>query len=215
MKQIDVNEVYILFEELKKQLKQVNENTPPSVQPQIEVPDLSVISDLEAKLDDVISDIHKPIKTEHHHIFSIASSKVLFGMIGLGILLLISSFSVYYQRREISTYKDNDLKYRYVKMLGETTPKKISTLENIFKNRRDSVKALRNQVKQYEKAIIEEAKRLEKARLKEQEAERLQREAESLKQQKKLPSTSVQRYRPRINQQDRTGRFLKKIFDFI
>lgn len=184
MKQIDVNEVYILFEELKKQLKQVNENTPPSVQPQIEVPDLSVISDLEAKLDDVISDIHKPIKTEHHHIFSIASSKVLFGMIGLGILLLISSFSVYYQRREISTYKDNDLKYRYVKMLGETTPKKISTLENIFKNRRDSVKALRNQVKQYEKAIIEEAKRLEKARLKEQEAEQLKQKAESLKQQK-------------------------------
>ena len=165
----------------KKQLKQVNENTPPVVQPQIELPDLSTISDLTIKLDDVISEIRKPMKTEHHHIFSIASSKVFFGMIGLGILLLISSFSVYYQRREISTYKDNDLKYRYVKMLGETTPKEISTLENIFENKRDSVKIIRKQVKQYEKAIIEEAKRLEKARLKEQEAERLKQEAELLK----------------------------------
>ena len=165
----------------KKKLKQVNRNTPSVVQPQIELPDLSVISDLTVKLDDVISEIRKPMKTEHHYIFSIASSKVLFGMIGLGILLLISSFSVYYQRREISTYKDNDLKYRYVKILGETTPKEISTLENIFENKRDSVKIIRKQVKQYEKSLIEEAKRLEKARLKEQEAEQLRREAELLK----------------------------------
>ncbi|MCD8177488.1 MAG: hypothetical protein LUE98_08720 [Tannerellaceae bacterium] len=37
-------------------------------------------------------------------------------------------------------------------------------------------------VQQYEKAVMEEAKRLEKARLKELEAEKLQKEAEELKQ---------------------------------
>jgi hypothetical protein len=39
-------------------------------------------------------------------------------------------------------------------------------------------------VEQCEKTVIEEAKRLEQARLKEQEAEQLKREAESLKQSK-------------------------------
>jgi hypothetical protein len=181
MKQIDVNEVYILFEELKKQLKQVNENSTPVVQPQI--PNLSVIPNLTTKLDEVISEVRKPAKTEHKHIFSIDSSKVFFGIIGMSVLLLISSFMVYYQRKEISTYKDNDLKYRYVKMVGEITPGELNALEDIFENKRDSIKTIRSQVKQYEKAVVEEAKRLEKARLKEQEAERLKQEAENLKQQ--------------------------------
>jgi len=156
--------VYILFEELKKQLKQVSENSTPVTQPQIEMPDLSVISDLTAKLDEVINEIRKPVKTEHHHVFHIASNKIFFSVIGVSVALLISLFAIYYQRKEISTYRDNDLKYRYVKMVGETTPKKLSTLENVFENKRDSVKVIRKQVEQYEKAVIEETKRLEKAR---------------------------------------------------
>ncbi|WP_163269844.1 hypothetical protein [Dysgonomonas sp. 511] len=43
------------------------------------------------------------------------------------------------------------------------------------------MKVIQKQVKQYEKAVLEEVKRLEQARLKEQEAERLRREAEKLK----------------------------------
>lgn len=184
MKQIDVNEVYILFEELKKNIKQMNENRIPVVQPQIEIPDLSIISDLTTKLDEVINEVRKPVKTEHKHIFSIASNKIFFSVIGVNVALLISLFAIYYQRKEISTYKDNDLRYRYVKMVGEITPEELNTLENIFENKRDSVKVIRKQVEQYENAVLEAAKRLEKARLKEQEAERLKQEAENLKQQK-------------------------------
>ena len=184
MKQIDVNEVYMLFEEIKKQIKQVNENSTIDVQSQIEIPDLSEVPNLTAKLDEVINEVRKPIKTEHHHTFSITSNKIFFAVIGVCIALLISLFVIYYQREEISNYKDNDLKYRYIKMEGEITPIELNLLENVFENKRDSVKTIRKQVKEYEKAVIEEAKRLEKARLKEQEAERLKREAENLKQQK-------------------------------
>ena len=105
-------------------------------------------------------------------------------MIGVCIALLISLFVIYYQREEISNYKDNDLKYRYTKMLGEITPSELNLLENIFENKQDSVKIIRKQVKEYEKAVLEEAERLEKVRLKEKEAERLKKEAEILKQQK-------------------------------
>ena len=71
-------------------------------------------------------------------------------------------------------------------MQGEITPAGLICLDSIFDNRRDSVKMIRQQVKQYEKAVFEEAKRLEKAWLKEQKAERLKKEAEKLKQVKKF-----------------------------
>jgi len=76
----------------------------------------------------------------------------------------------------MSNYKDNDLKYRHIKMAGKITPTELNLLENIFENKRDSVKIIRKQVQEHEKAIIEEAKRLERARLKEQEAENLKQQ---------------------------------------
>ena len=74
----------------------------------------------------------------------------------------------------------------YIEDEGEhfRIPDDIEHLENIFENKRDSVRIIRSQVREYEKAVLDEAKRLEQARLKEQEAERLRQEAESLKQNK-------------------------------
>lgn len=188
MREINVNEVYTLFEEIKKQLKQIGEKqvtTPePVPQPKIEIPDLSVIPELTNKLDEVISEVRKPVKTEHRHIFSFESNKIFFSVIGLSLAFLINLFVIYFQREELSTYKDNDLKYRYVKMEGEITPEKLNMLEDIFENKRESIKAIRKDVEKYEKALAEEAKRLEKARLKEQEAERLRKEAKEIKENK-------------------------------
>lgn len=184
MRNIEISEVYTLFEEIKELIKKGSDKAPTVVQPEIELPDLSVVSDLTDKLQGTIKEARKPVKTECHHTFSIASNKIFFSVIGMGIALLVCMFVVYCQREEISTYKDNDLKYRYIKMQGTTVPESILNMENIFDYKRDSVKIIRKQVGQYEKAVFEEAKRLEQARLKEQEAERLSREAESLKQNK-------------------------------
>ena len=139
------------------------------------------IDKLSGKLDEAIREIHKTVRTDHHHIFSIASSKVFYGMIGLCIMCLFLFFIVFHQRKEITIFKDNDLKYRYIQMQGEITPAGVIALDSIFENRRDSVRVIRKQVVQHEKAVIEKAKRLEQARLMEQEAEQLKREAESLK----------------------------------
>ncbi|MDL2245894.1 hypothetical protein LJC54_10400, partial [Parabacteroides sp. OttesenSCG-928-J18] len=178
------NEVYTLFEEIKKLIKKGNDNTPTVIQPEIELPDLSVINELTDKLQEIIEEVRKPVKTECHHIFSIASNKIFFSVIGMGVALLVCMFMIYYQREGIASYKDNDLKYRYVKMQGEITSDEVRRLENIFDCKRDSVRIIQKQVEQYEKAVLAEARRLEQARLKEQEAERLRREAENLKQNK-------------------------------
>lgn len=185
MRNIEINEVYTLFEEIKKLIKKGNENNAPTVvQPEIELPDLSAISELTDKLQETIEEVRKPVKTEYHHTFSIGDNKIFFSVMGMGVVLLVCMFIIYYQREEIATYKGNDLKYRYVKMQGTVTPEGISNLENIFDYKRDSVKIIRKQVGQYEKAVLEEAKRLKQARLKEQEAEQLRQEAENLKQNK-------------------------------
>ena len=176
MKNIDVNEIYTLFEEIRELVKAGNKNNNP-IQPEIELPDLSAIDELSDKLDKAIEEIRKPVKTEHHHIFSIASSKLFFGVIGLCIMCLFLLFTAFNQRKEIATYKDNDLKYRYIQMQGEITPAGVIALDSIFENWRDSVRLIRKQVIQHEKAVIERAKRLEQTRLKEQEAKRLIEEA--------------------------------------
>ncbi len=181
MRNIDVNEVYTLFEEIKELVKTQGENNI-TIQPEIELPDLSAIAELSEKLDETIGEIRKSGRMDHHHIFSIASNKIFIGVIGLCIVCLFFLFTVFSQQKEIATYKDSDLKYRYIRMQGEITPAGLICLDSIFDNRRDSVKMIRQQVKQYEKAVLEEAKRLEKACLKEQKAERLKKEAEKLKQ---------------------------------
>lgn len=168
--------MYTLFEEIRELVKYGSKNNAP-IQPKIELPDLSGIDELSVKLDEAIGEIRKPVRTEHHHVFSIASGKVFYGIIGLCIMCLFFILTAFYQRKEIATYKDNDLKYRYIQMQGEIIPGNIIDLDSIFENRRDSVRVIHKQVEQYEKAVIEKAKRLERARLKEQEAERLREEA--------------------------------------
>lgn len=176
MKNIEINEIYTLFEEIRELVKNGSKNNAP-IKPKIELPDLSGIDELSGKLDKAIGEIRKPIRTEHHHIFSIAFNKIFYGVIGLCIVCLFLIFTVFYQRKEIATYKDNDLKYRYIQMHREITPAGVIYLDSIFENRRDSVRIIRKQVELYEKAVIEKAKKLERARLKEQEAEQLTEEA--------------------------------------
>ena len=115
MKNIEINEIYTLFEEIRELVKSGSRNNTP-IQSEIELPGLSGIDELSGKLDEAIREIRKPVRTEHHHILSIASSKVFYGMIGLCMMCLFLIFTVFYQRKEIATHKDNDLKYRYVQM---------------------------------------------------------------------------------------------------
>lgn len=115
MKNLDVNEVYILFEEIKELVKTQSKNNI-TIQPEIELPDLSGIAELSEKLDETIGEIRKPVKMEHRHIFSIASSKIFIGVIGLCFMCLFFLFTVFNQRQKIVIYKDNDLKYRYIQM---------------------------------------------------------------------------------------------------
>ena len=180
MSKIDINEIYTLFEEIKELIKSKESNNA-EVQPEIVLPDLSAITELSDKLDKTIEQVSKPIKTEHRHVFSFASSKTFIGAMVLGVMCILSLFTIIYKQKEADSLQDNDLKYRYIQMVGEATPSLLTNLDSIFEYRHDSVKVIRKEVVAYEKAVMERAKRLEKARKMYMEAEKLREEVKSMK----------------------------------
>jgi hypothetical protein len=125
----------------------------------------------------------EPQKVLHRISIDITSSWVFIALTGLGLMLLISLFFHYQQRETISSLEDNDLKYRYIRAFNQADSINIYRLEDIFDYNRNpkAIKDIRESVKKYEKDLAEKAKRMEQARLKEQEAQKLQEEAEKLK----------------------------------
>ncbi|KAA6335872.1 hypothetical protein EZS27_015937 [termite gut metagenome] len=173
---IDTSAVYTLFEEIKELLKQNNSNK--SVEPaQV---DMTAVNTITERFKNLIEEVRKPVKIEHQHIIDIGSSKVLFLLIGMCIVILILSFAIYNQRQTISQYRDNDLKYRYVKMQGQATEESIYRLEKQFKYG-DSISIIRKQVERYERLVKEQTERIERVRRNAKAAETLRKEVEILK----------------------------------
>lgn len=84
---------------------------------------------------------------------------------------------MFYQRKEIIIYKDNDLKYRYVQMQGEITPTGLIKLDSIFDNKRDSVKIIRKYVEAFEENVKQRAKLIEQEERLKAKKERLEEES--------------------------------------
>lgn len=180
--------VYGLLEDIKKEVK-ANKSTQLNI---------SAIDNLTLRLEQTISatqscsnvlsatieQARKPIVSERRTIIEIASKGVIFTFIGVIIIIAALSSRLYFVSQPNYDHIDNDLKYRYIKMKGEASPKRISELENLFEINRDNVKIrqMLKDVADYEQAVKEKATLEEQARLRQLEAERLTYEAEKLKQ---------------------------------
>ncbi len=84
---------------------------------------------------------------------------------------------------EKMTYRDNDLKYRYILMKGKATGEKLEHLEQIFyrQDNRRIVKQIRDSVCDFEYRCQKQAKAIERSRLLQEQAEQLKQEAERIK----------------------------------
>jgi hypothetical protein len=165
-----------MFEKLSDKLdKQTSDK---SVEP-IQV-DLVAINSMAERFEDIIRKVRKPVKVEHHHKIEIASNWVFLSLLGMGLMILGLSYFIGNQRQTLSRYKDNNLKYRYIKMQGHTDEESLYRLERQFKYN-DSIKIIRKQVEKYEELVQKHAERLEKTKQGGESADRLQREIESMK----------------------------------
>ena len=127
---------------------------------------------------------NRPVQ-EHRHTYTldIKSSKtalVIFVMAVIIVLLIGFIYRISVSNQQLAA---NDLKYRYIKMKGEATSKRIAELEEIFELNRDNAKIrqMKKDVEEYEQTIQRKVQLEEQARLKEREAERLNKNASRLK----------------------------------
>ena len=98
----------------------------------------------------------------------------------MGLMILGLSYAIGEQRRSIHQFKENDLKYRYIKMQGQTNEENLYRLEQQFQYS-DSIKIVRKQVEKYEELVREQTEKLERMKRDIEEAEQLRKEAETVK----------------------------------
>ena len=124
-------------------------------------------------------------RTEHHYHrhtidIDIRSNWFFFSWIALVVVIFGLFWVIANQQQTISQYKENDLKYRYIKMQGQTNEESIHCLEQQFKYS-DSIKIVCKQVERYEELVKERAERMERAKRDKKKAEMLEKEVEFLK----------------------------------
>jgi hypothetical protein len=174
---MDVSTVYEMFEKINEKLGKSVNNTVEPIQM-----DMTAIDTMTERLENVIEEVKKPAKVEyqHRHTINIRSNWFFLSWVALVIIILRLSWAIANQQQTISQYKNNDLKYRYVRMRGEINEDNLYRLEQQFKHG-DSIKIIRKQIEKYEELVKEQVEKMERAKWNSEEARKLQNEVESLK----------------------------------
>ena len=175
---MDTSAIFEMFETINRKLDKKADKPVEPVQI-----DLTAVNAMTERFEEAIKEVRKPAKIEHRHTIDIASNWVFLSLVIMGLMILGLSYFIYEQRRTISQYKNNDLKYRYVKMQGQTNEENIYHLERQFQYG-DSIKIIGKQIEKYEELVKEQAERMEHARQEYKEVERLKTEVKSVKERK-------------------------------
>lgn len=124
-----------------------------------------------------------PRMVQHRLAISLDATRNFWLFMSMFLVIAVQSVGLYMKWRPDPSRYDNDLKYRYVLMKGEASPKRLSELEELFEVERDQrcIDSMRRDVEKYERLVRRRAALDEQARLKAQEAEQLKRDAAKLK----------------------------------
>jgi uncharacterized membrane protein YhiD involved in acid resistance len=177
---MDTSAVFEMFETISNKLDKKEDK---SAEP-IEI-DLSAVSSMTEKLETVIEEVRKPAKVEHKHRYTIdiVSNWIFLSLVVMGLMILSLSYLIRNQRQTINQYRNNDLKYRYIKMQGQTDEENLYRLEQQFKYN-DSIKIIRKQVEKYEELVKEQAEKTTRAKQNSKDLESLEQNIETLKNRK-------------------------------
>lgn len=127
----------------------------------------AAIKPIDEKINQIKSQQNIVVRKEHIFSIDFQNSKAALTMISMALVILLSFGGNIWQISRNNLLKDNDLKYRYIKMQGKATPKNLLRLETIFTYNRnsDSVSVVRSSVETYELLVKEQAERIERERL--------------------------------------------------
>lgn len=142
------------------------------------------ISEMEEKVAEMEIPEELPSRmVQHRFTLSLDATRNFWLFMSMFIVIALQSVGLYLEWRPDRGRYDNDLKYRYVLMKGEASPKRLSELEELFEVERNQrcIDSMRRDVEKYERLVRRRAVLDEQARLKAQEAEQLKRDAAKLK----------------------------------
>ena len=180
---MDTSAVFEMFETIKELLIKIpQKQTGKQVEPVKVDFDTSAFDAVTARIEIAVEEMKKPsiVENRHRHTIDIQSNWFFFSWVALCFIIGALFWLLADQRETINQYKENDLKYRYVKMQGQTNEENIYRLERQFQYG-DSIKIIRKQVEKYEELVKEQAERMERVRQNGEEADRLKKEVEALK----------------------------------
>lgn len=119
-----------------------------------------------------LSELEAVVRKEKRRFdFSPTSINTMLIVLGFMAIILALTLWVSSLKAENEMYSDNDLKYRYIQMIGHATQEEMATMDTIFYFHRNNrkIKELRKQIEIFEENVKQ------RARIIEQE-ERLKRE---------------------------------------
>ena len=146
--------IFEMFETINKKLdKRPDKPTEP-----VQV-DMTAVNAVIERLESATDEIGKPTKVEHRHKIDFTSNWVFISMVVMAFAILGLSYVIGNQRQTINQYKNNDLKYRYIKMQGQTDEESFSRLERRFLYG-DTIKIIRKQVEKYEELVKEQPRNI-------------------------------------------------------
>jgi hypothetical protein len=115
------------------------------------------------------------IQNDHTHVIDFKTSRPFLWQVVMAMIILLLLVGNVYQFKRNMDLSDNDLKYRLIKMYGGVSGNELDTLEVVFHRDRDKtvIRNIRNEVEDFEYRTRVRAEKLERARLLQQEAEKL------------------------------------------
>ena len=121
----------------------------------------------------------------YQRIYNKVASWIRPGLFVFSAVLVVCSVSIFLNVRlaeRMQQLQDNDMKYRYLLMQGQADGETFDMLENKFKWQRDNgfIRSLTDSVMDFEYRIQKQAEALERARLLNEQAEQLKKEADKL-----------------------------------
>jgi len=127
----------------------------------------TIIVPLNEKVGQLQTPTDMVIRKEHVFIVDFRNSKTAITIISMALIILLSLGVNIWQLIRNGQLKDNDLKYRYIKMLGGVNFKTLSQLESIFTYNRDreTILEIQDEVNNYEKMVKERAEDIERSSL--------------------------------------------------
>ena len=126
--------------------------------------------------------IRNPTKVEyqHRHTIDIVSNWFFLSWVVLVVIILCLFWGIANQRQTLSQYKENDLKYRYIKMQGQTNDENLYRLEQQLRYG-DSIKIICKQVEEFEELVKEQAERMERIKENKEQNMMIKKEIDRLK----------------------------------